>query len=185
MRKIAVAIAFMLLLTGCTSTDVQKCLVVTAIGIGDGTISYQAFSPENEIEIYTFEFQNLSEAEQALALKTGKEVFLGDVELIIFSGSENIEPELVWLWHSPDIFMGTPVAFTNSPPETVLQTKSEEIVAILSTAGSEVGLIDLYNSIYSAENDAKIPLLSETGEISGEILLKSSLECGIIALYNE
>ncbi len=185
MRKIAVAIALLLLLTGCTSTDVQKRLVVTAIGIGENTISYQAFSPENEIEIYTFQSQNLSEAEQALALKTGKEVFLGDVELIIFSGDENIEPELVWLWHSPDIFMGTPVAFTEASPEAVLETKSEEIVAILSTADREVGLIDLYNSIYSVEKSTNLPLLSETGEISGEILLKSSSECGIIALYNE
>ncbi len=185
MRKLAVVIAIALLFTGCTSSDVQKRLLVTAIGIGENSISFQTFSPENEIEVYTFECDNLSEVTENLSLRTGKEVFLGDVELIIFSGNENIEPYLVTLWHSPDIFMGTPVAFSGAFPGEILKIPSEDITAILTVSGKEVGLIDLYNEIYSVEKSAKLPLLSETGEISGEILLKSSLECGIIALYNE
>ncbi|MCD8106703.1 MAG: hypothetical protein LUE20_01910 [Oscillospiraceae bacterium] len=183
MRKIVAIVISMLLLTGCRSTDIQKRIVVTAIGIGDDSITYQTFSPENEIEIYTFSCDSLSEAEEKLALETGKEVFTGDVELIVFSGKENIEPYLDYLWHSPDIYMGTPVAFAES--EKLLETESEKLVGILNTAGAKVGLIDFYNDIYSADSSAKLPLFSSSGEISGEILLKSSLECGIIALYNE
>ncbi|MCD7784648.1 MAG: hypothetical protein LUH18_03580 [Oscillospiraceae bacterium] len=170
MRKLIAIVASVLLLTGCTSSDVQKRLVVTAIGIGENSISFQAFSPENEIEVYTFECHNLREAAEDLSLRTGKEVFLGDTELIIFSGNENIEPYLVTLWHSPDIFMGTPVAFTEASPEEILKIPSEDITAILTVSGEEVGLIDLYNEIYSPEESAKLPLLSETGEISGEIV---------------
>ncbi|MCD8007303.1 MAG: hypothetical protein LUF29_10185 [Oscillospiraceae bacterium] len=185
MRKLVAIVALVLLLTGCTSTDVQKRLVVTAIGIGDGGITYQAFSPENEIEVYTIQCESLPEAEEELSLRTGKEIFLGDVELIIFSGAENFEPYLSYLWHSPDIYMGTPVAFSEDSPESLLETQSEELTGILTVAGEKVGLIDLYNDIYSAENSATLPLFSRGGEISGEILLKSYSECGIIALYYE
>lgn len=175
----------MLLLTGCESSDVQKRLVVTAIGIGESTISYQTFSPENEIEVYTFECDSLSEAEEELSLKTGKEIFLGDTELIAFSGSMNIEPYLDYLWHSPDIYMGTPVVFSEASPDKLLEIQSEELSGILTVAGEKVGLIDLYNDIYSYDCCAWLPLFSSVGEISGEILLKSSQECGIIALYYE
>ncbi len=183
MRKIAAIVIAMLLLTGCQSTDIQKRIVVTAIGIEENGVTYQTFSPENEIELYTFSCDSLTEAEKELSLRTGKEVFTGDVELIVFSGTENIEPYLDYLWHSPDIYMGTPVAFAES--EILLETGSEELVGILNMADAKVGLIDFYNDIYSADSSAKLPLFSSSGEISGEILLKSSPECGIIALYNE
>ncbi len=183
MRKIAAIVIAMLLLTGCQSTDIQKRIVVTAIGIEENGVTYQTFSPENEIELYTFSCDSLTEAEKELSLRTGKEVFTGDVELIVFSGTENIEPYLDYLWHSPDIYMGTPVAFAES--EILLETGSEELVGILNMADAKVGLIDFYNDIYSADSSAKLPLFSSSGEISGEILLKSSSECGIIALYNE
>ncbi len=178
-------ILMMLLLTGCTSSDVQKRLLVTAIGIGENGISYQAFSPENEIEVYTFQCDSMPEAEEELSLRTGKEVFIGDASLIIFSGNENCEPYLDYLWHSPDIYMGTPVAFSEADPAILLETPSDELTGILSVADAKVGLIDLYNDIYSKDCSAKLPLFSPGGEISGEILLKSSLECGIISLYHE
>ncbi len=185
MRKLIAIVISALLLTGCTDSDVQKRLVVTAIGIGENTITYQTFSPENEIEVYTFSCDSLTEAEKELSLRTGKEVFTGDVELIVFSGAENIEPYLSYLWHSPDIYMGTPVVFSESQPEKLLEIQSEELIGILTVAGVKTGLIDLYNDIYSADGSAKLPIFSSDGEISGEILLKSSLECGIIALYYE
>ncbi len=175
----------MLLLTGCTDSDVQKRLLVTAIGIGENGISYQAFSPENEVEVYTFQCDSLPEAEKELSLRTGKEIFTGDASLIIFSGSENCEPYLDYLWHSPDIYMGTPVAFSEADPEKLLEIQSDELTGILTVADEKVGLIDLYNDIYSYDCSARLPLFSPSGEISGEILLKSSTECGIIALHDE
>ncbi|MCD7732811.1 MAG: hypothetical protein LUH56_05160 [Oscillospiraceae bacterium] len=185
MRKLVAMIVAVLLLTGCESSDVRKRLVVTAIGIGENTVTYQAFSPENEIEVYTYVCDNLPEAEEKLALETGKEVFLGDVELIAFSGSEDIEPYLDYLWHSPDIYMGTAVVFCEGSPGKLFETPSDEITGILAVADVKVGLIDLYNGIYSDGGIAKVPLFSSAGEISGEILLKSSSECDIIALYDE
>ncbi len=185
MRKLIAMIAVLMLLTGCESSDVQKRLVVTAIGIGEDGITYQAFSPENEIEVYTYVCYSLPEAEEKLALETGKEVFLDDTELIVFSGTENIEPYLSYLWHSPDIYMGTAVIFCKGSLGKLFEIPSDEITGILAVVDSKVGLIDLYNDIYSADNVASVPLFSENGEISGEILLKSSSECDIIALYNE
>ncbi len=196
MRKLAVAVAIMFLLTGCSGnnarSDVQKRVVVTAIGIDENSISYQTFAPDedSEIEVYTYDCDSLSEAEDSLALETGKEVFTGDVEIIVFAGDGNIEPALDYLWHSPDIYMGTRVVFSETTAEKLLETPSEELTGILAVALEQgvcqkMGLIDLYNAVYSAEGSASVPLFSSGGEISGEILLKSSTECGIIALYYE
>lgn len=196
MRKLAVAVAFMLLLTGCSGnnsrSDVRKRVVVTAIGISENSISYQTFAPDDdsEIRVYTYDCDSLPEAEQNLALETGKEVFTGDVEIIVFSGNGNIGPMLDSLWHSPDIYMGTKVVFSETTAEKLLEMPSDELTGILAVALEQgvcqkMGLIDLYNAIYSAEESAAVPLFSSGVEISGEILLKSSSECGIIALYYE
>ncbi len=102
MRFAAAIIAAALLLSGCEAGMVQRRVVVHALGIDPGedggySVSYQIFTggsggdsgpvdaSEQTVITLPAEGKTLFDAESSLGLKTGREVFLGDVELIVIS----------------------------------------------------------------------------------------------------
>ncbi len=141
MKKLAIlAAAIMLLsLVGCGSAgEVQRRIVVHAIGIDAApegySVSYQIFSgkapdgvapvdaDESTVVTLTAQGKNLRETEESLRLQTGKEVFLGDAELVVIGESVPAGDILEFLnyFRDSDIYLGVSVVWCEgSAAETV------------------------------------------------------------------
>lgn len=124
--------AMLLSLCGCSRiADVRLRLVVHAIGIDlseDDTymVSWQVFKaqpPEgggpvdatgqNVITVVTYG-RTMLEAENQLELQTGKKVFIGDTELLVFGSGfagRDLNSVLSYFWDNSDIYMGVNTAF--------------------------------------------------------------------------
>lgn len=124
--------AMLLSLCGCTQiSDIRLRLVVHSIGIDldeDDTymVSWQVFKaqpPEgggpvdatgqNVITIVTYG-RTMFEAMNSLELQTGKTVFIGDAELLVFGSGfagRELDGVLSFFWDNTDIYMGINTAF--------------------------------------------------------------------------
>ncbi len=141
MKKAALIISVIilsLLLTSCRhSTEVQRRVVVHALGIDPHEkgyeVSYQIFSgkapdgnpvdaDESTVVTLLAQGRTLYETEESLRLQTGKEVFLGDAELIVIS-EKLIDTDLtdfLQYFRESDIYLGVNVVYcTGSAAETI------------------------------------------------------------------
>lgn len=212
MRFAAFLTAFAVLLTGCEAGMVQRRIVVHALGIdpaeeGSGySVSYQVFTggsdsdngpvDANEQTVITLpsEGETLYDAEKNLALKTGREVFLGDVELIVISeelANRGMADFLQYFGRS-DIYPGVNVVYCRGKAEDIIGEKLEQgaATAILlkgvvekaisgSTACSS-RIIELSNSLISDGESRAVPVLwLEKGEKPEEDSSVSAVDIGI------
>ncbi len=156
--------AVMISACGCSSfVDVRLRLVVHAIGIDpaeDGTfeVSWQVFKaqpPEgggpvdatgqNVITIVTYG-RSIYEAQKSLERQTGKEVFTGDMELIVLGSDfvgKDISRLLSYFWDDSDIYMGINVALADG--------KASEITGVTLEHGTAV--TELLNEMIKAAGD--------------------------------
>lgn len=135
-----------LFLCGCTRLDdVRLRLVVHAVGIDIQeedilAVSYQVFTaqpPEgggpvdatgkNVITITAYG-RTVYEAQRQLERQTGKEVFIGDAELIVLGDSfinRDISDVLSYFWGSSGIYMGVNVALADGKASDVVGVELE------------------------------------------------------------
>lgn len=171
-RFICFAAAFLtvLALSGCVANaDVRLRLVVHAIGVDiedDGAycLSYQVFTPKkssskkdepvdatsgNVMTVAAYG-RTIYEAQKNLEFQTGKEVFTGDVELIVLGESfigKDISKVLSYFWNNADIYMGVNTAFAKGAARDVVGAELEQ-----GTAATEL-LTEMINAS-AAEGDS-------------------------------
>lgn len=158
-------------LCGCAQiADVRLRLVVHAIGIDlseDDTymVSWQVFKaqpPEgggpvdatgqNVITVVTYG-RTMYEAHNNLELQTGKKVFIGDTELLVFGSGfagRDLDSVLSYFWDNSDIYMGVNTAFAEGRAADVVGTTLEHGTAatellneMIKTAGKDCITIPL------------------------------------------
>ena len=198
MKRLFILIAALIFLTGCsTVTQVQRRVVVHAIGIDPHEkgfeVSYQIFSggeassggpvdaSESTVVTLLAQGRNLYETEESLRLQTGKEVFLGDTELIVISEElfdEPLEPLLDYFRRS-DIYLGVNVVYCRgSAQETIgakLNQNSATAILLRGVIESaiEAGracssrIIEISNAV-RGKQALPIPILSLEREDSGD-----------------
>ena len=185
--------AVMISLCGCSSfIDVRLRLVVHAVGIDpaeDGTyeVSWQVFKaqpPEgggpvdatgqNVITIVTYG-RSIYEAQKSLERQTGKEVFTGDMELIVlgsdFAGKD-ISRLMSYFWDDCDIYMGINVALAEGKASEITGVTLEHGTAVtellnemIKATGEEsrtvpARLIDISNRLNDDKEDFVMPVLT-------------------------
>lgn len=189
-KAFAALFAALILLTGCEAGEVQRRIVVHALGIdpaGEGyTVSYQIFTggggadsgpvDANEQTVITLEADGatLYDAEKNLGLETGREVFLGDVELIVVSrelaGTKLFD--LLQYVGRTDIYPGVNVIYCNGRAKDVIGEKLERgaatalllrgIVqsAVSSCTACSSRIIELSNTVLSDGGARAVPVLT-------------------------
>lgn len=213
MKKLAVmlVLAATLLLSGCEASEVQRRTVVHAIGIDaaeDGfEVSYQVFSgsgsdsgpvdaSESTVVTVLAQGATLYEAEQNLGLQTGKEVFLGDVELIIIS--EDLEDynlaEFLQYFRKADIYLGVNVVYCRGKAKDIIGAKLKQgsatalLLRGVVESAIEVGracsprIIQISNAIEEDGEGRAIPILSL--EKSGEASDDTSVSDVTLGIFN-
>lgn len=185
--------AVMITACGCSSfIDVRLRLVVHAVGIDpgeDGTyeVSWQVFKaqpPEgggpvdatgqNVITIVTYG-RSIYEAQKSLERQTGKEVFTGDMELIVlgsdFAGRD-ISRLMSYFWDDSDIYMGINVALADGKASDIVGVTLEHGTAVtellnemIKAAGDEsrtvpARLIDISNRLVDDKESFVMPVLT-------------------------
>lgn len=211
-RVLAAIVLSAALLSGCGKiSDVRRRLVVHSIGIdpsddGGYTVSYQVFSgggnsdsgpvdaSESTVKTLVSGGKTLAEAEEGLRLKTGKEVFLGDVELIVISDSLKDEGlgEFLQYFRKSDVYLGVNAVYCRGSASKVIGTKLEqgeaasillrEVVerAVEESRASSSRIIEISNAVSAPSEAIAIPLLEvKRGEDSGEDSTVSNLSVGI------
>lgn len=192
MKRLAViffALAAMLL-CGCEAGEVQRRIVVHALGIdplGDGyEVSYQVFSggtsseqggpvdaSESTVITLLAQGRTLYETEESLRLQTGKEVFMGDVELIVLSdGLKDADiTEFLRYFRRADVYLGVNVVFCrgsageligqklNQGSATAILLKGVVETAIDRGRACSSRIIEISNSLVEGSS-AAIPVLS-------------------------
>ena len=193
MKRLAViffALAAMLL-CGCEAGEVQRRIVVHALGIdplGDGyEVSYQVFSggtsseqggpvdaSESTVITLLAQGRTLYETEESLRLQTGKEVFMGDVELIVLSdGLKDADiTEFLRYFRRADVYLGVNVVFCrgsageligqklNQGSATAILLKGVVETAIDRGRACSSRIIEISNSLGGGSSAAAIPVLS-------------------------
>ncbi len=192
MKKLLIPLfAFaLMLLTGCEAGEVQRRVVVHALGIdalGDGyEVSYQIFgggSPsdsgpvdasESTVVTLLTQGRTLYETEESLQLQTGKEVFMGDVELIVIS--EDLKDaditEFLGYFRRADIYLGVNVVYCrgsakdiigqklNQGSATALLLKGVVESAIDGARACSSRIIEISNALNDKGSAAVIPVIS-------------------------
>lgn len=213
MKKAYFLAAFFLLaflLSGCKgSGEVQRRLVVHAIGVDPAdegfTVSYQVFAgradesgptdaDESTVVTLLAAGRTLGEAEENLRLKTGKEVFLGDCELILISDKLREIGLMGFLDYlkSSDVYSGVSVAYCRgSASETVsAKLKQGSATAILLRGVLEEAImcgralssrvIELTNALEFDGESAAVPVLEMTlGRDNGDGSTLTETDIGV------
>lgn len=188
-----------LFLTSCgRPAEVQRRIVVHALGIDpleDGyEVSYQVFSgkapdgapvdaDESTVVTLLAQGRTLYETEESLRLQTGKEVFLGDAELIVINSELADAPmeEFLGYFKDSDIYLGVNVIYCKgSAAETIgsklrqgsatailLRSVVEE--AVRNSRAMNSRIIELYNALEQDNEAVAVPVLSlELGDDKGD-----------------
>lgn len=191
-KRIILFVMAALLLTGCTRrADVRLRLVVHAIGIDIEddvySVAYQVFTaqpPEgggpvdatqsNVMTMVSYG-RTIYEAQKNLEFQTGKEVFIGDVELIVLGLSlveRDISETLSYFWDNTDIYMGVNVAFADGKAADVVGVGIEqgtattelltEMIIASSADGSSIParLIEISNRLEERGASLVVPVLT-------------------------
>lgn len=190
---IAASVFAAVTLCGCSQMlDLRLRLVVHAIGIDmseDDTfeVSWQVFSaqpPEGEgpvdatgknvITVVTYG-RTIYEAQNSLELQTGKEIFTGDAELLVFGSNfagRDISDVISYFSHNSDIYMGMNIAFAEGRAGEVVGvtlehgTATTELLNEMITAADNDGgtvalkLIAASNSLNTPNESFLMPVLT-------------------------
>ena len=192
MKKLVYALiaAAMILLSGCqTAGEVQHRIVVHAIGI-DGhekgyEVSYQVFSggapdgapvdaDESTVVTLLTQGRTLFECEESLRLQTGKEVFLGDAELIVVSEELKDEKltEFLQYFRKSDVYLGVNVVYCKGKAKDTIGAKLEQgsataillrgVVeeAIRNGRAQSARIIEISNALERDNEAIAVPILS-------------------------
>ncbi len=146
-KLVSIICVLAVLLSGCSRlADVRLRLVVHAIGVdideeGVYSVSYQVFSsnpPEGggpvdankgNVMTYMTYGRTLYEAQKSLELQTGKEVFTGDVELIVLGlgmVGRDVSQVLSYFWSDTDIYMGVNAVFSRGLATDIIGVQLEQ-----------------------------------------------------------
>lgn len=204
--------AMMIFLTSCRgSGEVQNRLVVHAIGIDktdDGIkASYQIFSgkapegapvdaDESTVVTLTAYGGNLKETEESLRLQTGKEIFLGDAELIVVGealADTDFSAFLDYFKRS-DVYLGVNVVFCKGSAAKTLGFKLHQgaATAILLRGVVEEAvedgralssrIIELSNAIDGDGETLAVPILTlDPGDDFGDGYTLTDTNIGIFS----
>ena len=188
-----------LALTSCTNSgEVQRRIVVHAIGIDKHPagyeVSYQVFSggssdgapvdaDESTVITLLAQGRTLYETEESLRLQTGKEVFLGDAELIVISEDlkdENLS-DFLHYFRKSDVYLGVNVVYCKGKASETVGSKLEQgsataillrgVVeeAIKNSRAQSSRIIELSNALERDGESVAVPILTlEKGEDKGE-----------------
>lgn len=180
----------MLLLCGCgTTSEVQRRIVVHALGIDSHEkgceVSYQVFSggapdgapvdaDESTVITLLAQGRTLFECEESLRLQTGKEVFLGDAELIVISEElkdENLM-EFLQYFRKSDVYLGVNVVYCKGKAKDTIGAKLEQgsataillrgVVeeAIKNGRAQSARIIEISNALVHDNEAIAVPVLS-------------------------
>lgn len=212
MRKLCciAVMACTLLLCSCQSnSEVQRRIVVHALGIDAGEkgfdVSYQVFSgkapdgapvdaDESTVVTLTAQGRTLYGTEESLRLQTGKEVFLGDVELIVISDELKDEPltEFLQYFRSSDIYLGVNVVYCKGKASDTIGVKLKQgsATAILLRGVVDEArkngralsplIIGISNALELDDEMIAVPVLTlEKGEDKGEEYILTDTTLGV------
>lgn len=205
MKKLALAViaAAMLLLSGCrTAAEVQHRIVVHALGIDSHEkgyeVSYQVFSgaapdgapvdaDESTVVTLLAQGRTLYETEESLRLQTGREVFLGDAELIVISEELKDEDliEFLQYFRRSDVYLGVNVVYCKGKAKDTIGAKLEQgsATAILlrgvveeaidNGRAQSARIIEISNALEHDNEAIAVPILSleksgDTGKDTSE-----------------
>ena len=176
-------------LGGCEPGEVQKRLVVHALGIDPCAkgyeVSYQVFTgkapdgapvdaDESTVATLLAQGRTLFETEESLRLQTGKEIFLGDAELIVINRDLKSDglSEFLEYFKKSDIYLGVNVIFCNGRAAEVIGSKlkqgSATAILLRGAISEAVGkgralssrIIELSNALKSDGEAMAIPVLT-------------------------
>ena len=180
----------MLLLSGCSGAgEVQRRIVVHALGIDSHEkgyeVSYQVFSggssdgapvdaDESTVMTLLAQGRTLYETEESLHLQTGKDIFLGDAELIVISEElTDIDlAEFLEYFRLSDIYLGVNVVYCKGKAKDTLGAKLEQgsataillrgVVeqAIEKSRAQSARIIEIYNALERDNEAIAIPVLT-------------------------
>lgn len=200
MRLASVLLLIILALTGCSYvSEVEQRIMVYALGVdreedGNFSVSYQAFDPsgdkgsspvgadEKNIKIIEAKGKSLFECEKQVELMTGKEIFVGDTELIVLGDSiknEDIEKLMSYFRNSKDIYLGTDMIFSSGKAIEVIDVgKSKKGVdpqslglmlsaAVSSSRAYSSRVIEVTNEM-SGSNSMVIPIMTLEKDEEGQ-----------------
>lgn len=190
MKRLIAIILICLMLTGCTGAgEVQRRIVVHAVGIDPGEegyeVSYQVFSKgstdggpvdadESNVATLLAQGQTLYETEESLRLQTGKEVFLGDAELIVINSelSGKDLSEFLSYFRKADVYLGVNIVYCRGKASETLGAKLEQgsATAILLRGVVESAvesgractsrIIEIYNAVETDGETVAVPIIS-------------------------
>lgn len=187
--KLFFVMIFTLLLTGCSTGEVQQRVVVHAIGIDKHDkgyeVSYQVFSGgegsdsgpvdanEDTVKTLLSQGQTLTACEESLELQTGKDVFFGDTELILVSEElkDSDITEFLQYFRNADVYLGVNVCYCRGKAKdtvgarlgqgaaTAILLRGVVERAILEGRACSSRIIEISNALADGEAIA-IPILS-------------------------
>ena len=194
MKKFCLTIAVLmltLLLTSCEPIgEVQRRLVVHAIGIDPHEkgyeVSYQVFSggeasdsgpvdaSESTVITLLAQGRTLYEAEESLRLQTGKEIFLGDTELVVISEDLKDDDLLGFMqyFRNADVYLGVNVVYCRGTARDTIGTKLKQgsataillrgVVenAIKGGRACSARIIEIANALAEDNEAIAVPILS-------------------------
>lgn len=192
MRKLAFLLTAIatLLLSGCSAAEeVQRRIVVHALGIDSHEkgyeVSYQVFSggssdgapvdaDESTVMTLLAQGQTLYETEESLRLQTGKDVFLGDAELIVISEElKDIDlTEFLNYFRLSDIYLGVNVVYCEGKAKDTIGAKLQQgsataillrgVVeqAIEKSRAQSARIIEIYTALERDNEAIAIPVLT-------------------------
>lgn len=198
-----------LFLTSCRSIgEVQRRIVVHAIGIDTADkgyeVSYQVFTggeaqsggpvdaSESTVVTLLAQGRTLYETEESLRLQTGKEVFLGDAELIVISEEVDARDlgEFLRYFRQSDVYLGVNVVFCRGKAKEMIGAKlgQNSATAILlrgvvesaidSGRACSSRIIEISNALDSSEALA-VPVLTLEKDKPDEDMTLSDLTIGV------
>lgn len=192
MKKLAFLLtaAAMLLLSGCSAAgEVQRRIVVHAIGVDSHEkgyeISYQVFSggssdgapvdaDESTVMTLLAQGRTLYETEESLRLQTGKDIFLGDAELIVISEElTDVDlTEFLDYFRLSDVYLGVNVVYCEGKAKDTLGAKLQQgsataillrgVVeqAIEKSRAQSARIIEIYNALERDNEAIAFPVLT-------------------------
>lgn len=199
-----------MLLSGCEAGNIQRRVVVHALGIDRSEkgyeVSYQVFSggeestgggpvdaSESTVVTLLAEGRTLYEAEESLRLQTGKEIFLGDTELVVISEQvgEDALSEFLEYFRNADIYLGVNVVYCrgaakdtigaklNQGSATAILLRGVVETAIKNSRACSSRIIEISNAVEFDGETAPIPILSLEREESEEDMSVSDVTLGV------
>lgn len=198
------------LLTSCkNSGEVQRRIVVHALGIdahpAGYEVSYQVFSggtpdgtpvdaDESTVVTLLAQGRTLYETEESLRLQTGKEVFLGDAELIVISEELKDEDlaEFLQYFRKSDVYLGVNVVYCKGKASETIGSKLEQgsataillrsVVeeAVKNSRAQSSRIIEISNALERDNESVAMPILTlSKGEDRGEEFTLSDTTVGV------